>query len=319
MRCPACGAALEFAPELAGQSGPCYRCGGLVQVPPAVVVSVCSACHTASEFHVDMIGQSGPCRGCGQTMTVTPTQSGAPHAGGEDSRFREVEPSSVHLALAKRVSKEAQKAQVNTGRPRVISIGETVSAGEAIGSALKASFSPFGGKVRRDRAMGIPLERHGERAVVVFPFSGNRVLAHEFGSILPGTLPTSLWLQRSATGAWGEGRFTTPHGDNIPVAAAAGKNRSLVEGIEWNLEQGRSVIKLRWGLQLVALGRDRSLHVMQTADQGIVFKSAGLSWYFDRRAAMGQFLAESAFGRDAEPPRYYQPVLSELFLDMLSG
>ena len=215
------------------------------------------------------------------------------------------------------IGKQAGKAGLTMGPHRVLMVGAGVSTQERLGQALSARFNPFGGKVRVDRVLQVRLEGSPITPFVLsVPYSGNRALAHELASLLPGTLPSSLSLVRGAMGSWSSGRFEGPEGPEDPVAEAASDEFEIGDGVEWNWEEGKTIIKLEWGLQAVPTPEGQTLHVMQTAKHGILSRGFGLDWYVERQRAFRDFLGRYD-GTAAGAPYWWMEPVSLLATDWL--
>ena len=74
--------------------------------------------------------------------------------------------------------------------------------------------------------------------------------------------------------------------------------------------QSLELLLLRDGevlIQAVPASPNDTLHVMQTAVQGIVFKDIGLAWYETRRAAFGDFVRQHGGPVQSEPRWDFEP------------
>lgn len=337
--CYACGKAIVV---------PSPRATVAPTVPMAAVgpiVVVCPGCRTPTQFPIEMLGQSGPCRTCGTTFTVAMAQSLPPAASapvpsptpapmqsmspaptqsmpparpagsrGPSNPELSVPPSRVHQMTAEGVAKEGAKNGMQMLGMRVIQIGQKVGTGENFGAAL------WGGQIRVDHAQAIKMRSPQGDFFVFIPWSGNMRLAHEMASVLPRGLPSCLCLSRGTLGAWSSGRYEGSNGgDRDPIAIAAEPDYALHDGIQWDWESGRMRIKLHWGLQAVPFDETpegpRTLHVVHTAEIGIVFREYGLRWYLDRRLAFAKFIQK--IGYQGPPPRraWNPPPLAAMFLD----
>jgi hypothetical protein len=340
--CPHCRTRLSFAAAQAGASGPCYACGQTIVVPAAratvaptvpmaavgPIVVVCPGCRTPAQFPVEMAGQSGPCRTCGTVFTVAlggqslppapapsvPPSPPAPASRGPSNADLSVPPSRVHQVTAETIAKEGAKHGMQMLGMRVLQIGDKVRSGENMGAAL------WGGQIRIDHAQAIKMRSPQGDFFVFIPWSGNMKLAHEMASVLPRGLPSCLCLSRGTLGAWSSGRYEGSNGgERDPVAVAAEPDYALHDGIQWDWESGRMRIKLHWGLQAVPFDTTpegpRTLHVVHTAEIGIVFRDHGLRWYLDRRLAFAKFIQKQAY--TGPPPRraWNPPPLAAMFLD----
>ena len=227
------------------------------------------------------------------------------HAPVAQTSFPEVAPIGPQNKVLKKLEKEAAKTGHQVEGVRVLQLREPVGFAEAMKYKLTS-------KVPIDRLMGVFLRGpavHGQGGVLMLsvPFSGSLVLAHEFASRIPGTLPTNLYLTRGLMGSWSDGRFSANGDEEHPLARAAEDNGKLGELVEWNWENGKSIIKLGWGLQAVPASPNDTLHVMQTAVQGIVFKDFGLAWYDKRRAAFAEFVGQHGGPVQYEPRWDFEP------------
>lgn len=349
--CYACGKTIVVpaAPPSAVSRAPIAPTMPMAAVGPIVVV--CPGCSTPTQFPVEMVGQSGPCRTCGTTFTVVlgaqqvlspaptqsmppalspaPTQSmppaqsmpgqqptPAPQAAsrGPSNPHLSVQPSRVHQIAAEGVAKEGAKNGMQLLGMRVLQIGQQVRTGENIGAAL------WGGQIRIDHAQAIKMRSPRGDFFVFIPWSGNMKLAHEIASIIPRGLPSCLCLSRGLLGAWSSGRYEGSNGgDRDPIAVAAEPDYSLHDGIQWDWESGRMRIKLHWGLQAVPFDTTpegpRTLHVIHTAEIGIVFREYGLRWYLDRQLAFAKFVQKQGYA-GPPPKRVWNPApIAAMFLD----
>jgi hypothetical protein len=309
------------------------------------VIVVCPGCSTPAQFPIEMLGQSGPCRTCGRTFTVVlgaqglspaPTQSmppaapasvrppamapsvpppsSAPGARGPSNPQLSVPPSALHQKIAQAVAREGAKNGMQMLGMRVIQLGQKVGAGENFGAAL------WGGSIRVDQAQAIKMRSPRGDFFVFIPWSGSMTLAHEFASVIPRGLPSCLCLSRGLMGSWSTGRYEGSNGgERDPIAIAAEADHTINDGISWDWESGRMRIKLHWGLQAVPFDTTpegpRTLHVVHTAEIGILFREYGLRWYLDRQLAFARFV--QAQGYTGPPPRrVWNPApLAALFID----
>lgn len=281
---------------------------------PPVLVIPCPQCGTPSEYPSHLIGQSGPCRSCGASVTVDPRAAVSPPAAPPPPPTPvEVAPNKVQAAVAKNVEKEAGKAGHQVLGVKTLQISQDVTTGENVGQMLKARFM-FGGKLRTDRVQAAKIQSPKGQYFLVIPYSGNVKLPHEYVSILPGNLPSSVWLTRGLMGSWSSGRWSgSINGEQDPTAALADKNYKLNDGIEWDWESGRTRIKLGWGMQVVPLRPGLVMHHVKTAERGIIVKDYGLRWYLDRQTAFAEFAAQ--FPPSTEKPSYTSEPIALLFLE----
>ncbi|MFK8003613.1 MAG: hypothetical protein AB8H86_28885 [Polyangiales bacterium] len=271
-----------------------------------MAIQILCGCGTNLSFDEAQIGQSGPCYNCGQTIFVTAPPSpvavaaAAMSAPAAPVTIPEVAPGSAQTKFLKKLGKEAAKTGHQVDGARVLQLREPVGFAEAMKYKLTS-------KIPIDRIMGVFVRGPSGPFILSVPFSGSLVMAHEFASRIPGTLPANLYLTRGLMGAWSNGRFSANSDEEHPLARAAESKGDLGELIEWNWENGKSIVKLGWGLQAVPASPNDTLHVMQTAVQGIVFKDIGLAWYEKRRAAFVEFQAQHGGPVQSEPRWDFEP------------
>lgn len=276
---------------------------------------VCPNCRARLSFAAAQAGASGPCYQCGHTIVV-PIAAPAPPVAARPMSNPEltVPPSPVHQKTADALAKEAQKHGIQMLGTRVIQIAEKVRMGENVGAAL------WGGKIRVDHAQAVRMRSPRGDFFVFIPWSGNMKLAHELASVIPGGLPSCLYLSRGLMGAWSGGRYEGSNGgEKDPIAVAAEPEYKLHDGIQWDWESGRTRIKLHWGMQVVPFDvtpeGPRSLHVMHTAEIGILFRDHGLPWYLERQQAFQAFVQKRAYAGPPPQRLWRPPPIAALFLD----
>lgn len=257
-----------------------------------MTIQMTCGCGTNLSFDDAQLGQSGPCYHCGQNVTVgpaapSPVEVAASAGALRIQAFPEVPPGGPQTKVLKKLAKEAAKTGHQVEGARVFQLREPVGFAESMKYKLTS-------KIPIDKVMGVLLRGPQGTLMVSVPFSGSLVLAHEFASRIPGTLPANLNLTRGLMGSWGSGRFSANGDEEHPLARAAEDLGTLGDLVEWNWENGKSIIKLGWGLQAVPESPNDTLHVMQTAVRGIVFKDYGLAWYEERRAAFADFVRAHA-------------------------
>ena len=214
----------------------------------------------------------------------------------------EVAPRPEHQEIIRRVTFEARAAQASLQGSRVLQVAPIVQSGEALGEVLKASLW-IGGTLRTDFVQALKICARDGVYFLVVPWSGGYRLAHEFISIIPGTISTNLLMKRSML----LGTFVGSQGGAAdPLAKAAEYESPLGSDIEWDQEIGRARIKLQWGLQSAACSESHTFHVMKTAERGIFTKDLGVAWYAKRRLAFWSFVAKHA-GAAVPPCFAFQP------------
>ena len=268
-------------------------------------IQMTCACGASLSFEDAQLGQSGPCYHCGQVVVVSPPPSpiavaaASMHVPVARAAFPEVAPTGAQNKLLKKLEKEAAKTGHRVEGVRVLQLREPVGFAESMKYKLLS-------KVPIDRLMGVFVRGPQGALTVTVPFSGSLMLPHEFAARIPGTLPANLYLTRGLMGSWSDGRFSAGGDEEHPLARAAQENR-LGDLVEWNWAKGKSTIKLGWGLQAAPASPSDTLHVMQSAERGIVFMDIGLAWYEERRAAFADFVRTHGGPVQSEPRWDFEP------------
>jgi hypothetical protein len=309
LTCLHCGFAFFVAAVRAGTEVSCERCEAVLRVPLLSVA--CNQCNVPSMFAGAMLGQSGPCRSCGALLTVTLGQAAAqpvppqhqqqpvPHAGQNKALYD--------------LQREVAEIGGRVLGSKLIQVGVSVSRSETGQALLKASIPFARGELRTDIVQGIMVSAWGAEFIVVIPWSGQMMLPHEFGAVLPGALPTILLRRRTFL----DGVFSGSYGgEQDPIAVAADQESDLSKGITWDAIDGRRTIKLQWGLQVVPLSPHQSLHVAHTGSQGIFSFKFGVKWYWERATAFAKFIPRYATGQIPAPSFAVTPATA-LFIDDL--
>lgn len=228
----------------------------------------------------------------------------------------EVALSEVQEGAFQCVKEEASKTkgQVRVLSSKVLQVSDATVESEDIEQANEASFL-FLGKFRTDSVQGIKVVSREGPFFLIIPWSGGMMLAHEFVSLLPGAVPTGLYLNRETSGAWSGGVWSgIQSGDQNAYAVAASQNHALNEGIEWDWEEDRLRMKLGWALQAMPVAPKLTLQVMRTSRRGVVSREFGLAWYLERRRAFSTFLA-SFDEKTKAAERWDPPPLSLFFYE----
>ncbi len=285
VRCGGCGTVLVFEPAQVGASGPCFQCGYIVQVPYGQDTHA-QGYEAPLEYE-----QAEPYASQyeGSQEYDRPLEYGQAESYAQPAQagLEFVAPEKHHQKVIDGLTKEADKAGFTVAGSRVLVVGEEVSFGESVGRAVAVRLKSFGTSVRTDRLVQVKVLGALAPYVVSVPFTGGSRLGHEFASCLDVSLPTNLFLLRGAMGSWSLGRFETSAGEEDPIAEMAGED--LGDGIEWNIDVGNGVVKMKWGLQAVGVTPGRTMHVIQTAKIVGLRSKFGVSWYGKRQKAFLKF------------------------------
>lgn len=212
------------------------------------------------------------------------------------------------------IQREAAAAGMHVGGVRTIAMGMAVTQDEAFAMRMKAFFLPYvSGTLRVDSVQAFLLRVGNAQFLLTIPWCGDLNLPHEFAAVVAGTLPRSLIYNHAA---FNSGLFATVHGERDPLADEFDTFDALTDGIVWEQAIGRQTIEVAWGLQLLPLSDGRIVHVMKTAQHGLISKDFALPWYVARVTAFSKLLAArpaSAVG----PASFLAMPMSALFLDAL--
>ena len=152
---------------------------------------------------------------------------------------------------------------------------------------------------------------------LVIPWSKLGRLPHEFVSVLPGRLPSSIALRRKGEEGFNGGQWVGISGteaDVLAIAARRGQD-DLAKGIKWQWfsEGGDFTMVLVWGLQAIPLGDEKFLHIMQTATMGVTNQDFGLLWYLERQSAFYRFSRRLSLPQDHETHFLFSTSSGQLF------
>ncbi len=216
------------------------------------------------------------------------------------------------------VQKQAQALQSEVTDAAVFRLGEHVTTQERVKEGLKARFL-FGGNMRTDSVQVLKVRTPGSPLLVVVPWSGNVQLAHEFVSMTPGSMPGSLWLNRSLFGGMSDGVWSDSlSGEEGDLAKLASDDMKLNWATEWNWDKGKLRIKLQWVMQLTPLDPHTLIHHVQTVSGGLFTQNHRLKWYLERRQAFSRFLGQIPAHAPGQPLEYQEEPLALPFLQLLA-
>ncbi len=166
------------------------------------------------------------------------------------------------------------------------------------------------------------LTNQGGEFYLVVPWSKLGRLAHEFVSIIPGRLPSSIALRRQGEEGFLGGQWVGICGTENDVLAVAARRMQdeLTRGIRWQWfsEKKDFTMILVWGLQAVPLGDEKFLHMMQTACMGPTGQESGVLWYLERQSAFYRFSRRLSLPQDHETHFLFSTSSGQLFAT-LSG
>ncbi len=139
---------------------------------------------------------------------------------------------------------------------------------------------------------------------LVVPWSRLGRLPHEFVSILPGRLPSSMALRRKGEAGFAGGQWVGISGTEADVLAIAARRsqEDLAKGVQWQWFSagGDFTMTLVWCLQAIPLGDEKYAHLMQSAMMGPGGQDFGLLWYLERQAAFYRFSRRLSLPQDHE-------------------
>ncbi len=142
---------------------------------------------------------------------------------------------------------------------------------------------------------------------LVVPWGWAGRMAHEFFSILPARLPHASALRRKSDEEFGGGQWIGINGleEDIVAASARRVQEQLADGItwDWTSEDRNYSMVLVWGLQVMPMGPEKCLHIIQTAGRTAPGQELGILWYLARQSAFFKF------ARRLNVPDTYEPTL----------
>lgn len=196
---------------------------------------------------------------------------------------------------------------------RSVRIGEKVVFGES---------SRLPEEARPESLTVFALGNQSGEFYLVIPWSRLGRLAHEFVSIIPGRLPSSIALRRQGEESFGGGQWVGISGTENDVLAVAAKRTQddLARNIQWQWysDDGQFTMILVWGVQAVPLGDEKFLHMMQTSTMGPNRTDFGVLWYLERQSAFYRFSRRLSLPQDHETHFLFSTSSGQLFAS-LSG
>lgn len=194
---------------------------------------------------------------------------------------------------------------------RSVRIGEKVVFGES---------SRLPEEARPESLTVIAMANQGAEIYLVIPWSKLGRLPHEFVSIIPGRLPSAVALRRRGEDTFDGGRWLGISGteNDVLAVAARRKQEELAGQIEWEWfsEAGDFTMTLVWGVQVVPLGDEKFIHLMQTAMLGKDRRDSGVIWYLKRQQAFYQFSKRLSIPQDHETYFLFSTSAGQLFTNL---
>ena len=218
-----------------------------------------------------------------------------------------------HEEVTERLQYECQRSMgvVKLRGRRSVRVGDKVVFGESARlpeEARPESLTVF--------ALG---NQSGEFYLVV-PWCKLGRLAHEFVSIIPGRLPSSIALRRHGEEGFQGGQWVGISGTENDVLAVAARRvqDELAGGVKWQwFSAGQDFMMiLVWGMQAVPLGDEKFLHMMQTACMGPTQQEFGLLWYLERQSAFYRFSRRLSLPQDHETHFLFSTSAGQLFANL---
>ncbi|MBP7948413.1 MAG: hypothetical protein KA004_02070 [Verrucomicrobiales bacterium] len=220
-----------------------------------------------------------------------------------------------HAEAVEMVNRECHRSMgvVRLKQTKSVRVGELVVFGESIRMPEEA---------RPESLTVFSLISQSAEFYLVVPWSKLGRLAHEFVSIVPGRLPSSIALRRVDEKGFAGGIWCGMSGTEDDVLAVAAKRTQdeLTRGIRWQWysQKGDYTMVQVWGLQVVPLGDEKFLHIMQTSCMGPSGQDFGLLWYQERQSAFFRFSRRLSLPQDHETHFLFSTSAGQLFA-RLSG
>ncbi len=216
----------------------------------------------------------------------------------------------AHTKVIEHVQRECQRTMgvVRLLGHSSVHIGEKVIFGES---------SRLPEEARPESLTVFALGSQTTEFYLVVPWSKLGRLPHEFVSILPGRLPSSIALRRRGEEGFSGGQWVGISGTESDVLAIAARRSQdeLSKGLQWQWfsEGGDFTMVLVWGLQAIPLGDEKFLHIMQTASIGATHQDYGLLWYLERQSAFYRFSQRLSIPQDHETHFLFSTSSGQLF------
>ncbi len=162
-----------------------------------------------------------------------------------------------HLTITKKLLQEAKPYLVGEPHVRVRPLGEQVRFGEQAGQIFKASLPLMSAKLRPDLLVIHDLPTKMGLVHVIHTYSGSIFLPVETLLTLQGRIPRPVLMKR---GGLRSGQWVSSLGGADKDGFCKFLNNlkkgtfdTFEKKIEWDLDLGRSKIKLPWAVQLAPL------------------------------------------------------------------
>lgn len=194
---------------------------------------------------------------------------------------------------------------------RSVRVGEKVVFGES---------SRLPEEARPESLTVFALGNQSGEFYLVVPWSKLGRLAHEFVSIIPGRLPSSVALRRRGEESFDGGQWLGISGTENDILAVAAKRTQddLAKNIQWQwFSEARDfTMVLVWGVQAVPLGDEKFLHMMQSATMGPNNQDSGVMWYLERQSAFYRFSRRLSIPHDHETHFLFSTSAGQLFASL---
>lgn len=151
---------------------------------------------------------------------------------------------------------------------------------------------------------------------LIIPWSRLGKLPHEFFSVLPGRLPSSMALRRKNEDDFGQGVWVGISGTekDVLAVAASRSQEHLARGlnVQWLSDNKNYTMTLVWGVQAIPLGEEKFIHLLQTASMGPNAADFGLLWYLERQSAFYRFARRLSLPQNHETHFLYSTIAGQL-------
>ncbi len=203
----------------------------------------------------------------------------------------------AHLAIKHSVQQECLRAggYVRVRSSKSFRVGDNLVFGET--ERLPEEAKP-------DSVVVCGLTSQSSEFYLVVPWSKLGRLPHEFISVLPGRLPSSIGLRRKSPDGFDGGVWVGICGTELDVLAVAAKRsqEDLAKGVKWQWlsDNRRFTMVLVWGVQAVPLGDEKYVHLVQSTFMGPNEQDFGILWYLERQSAFYKFARRLSLPQDHE-------------------
>lgn len=226
-----------------------------------------------------------------------------------------------HLTITNKLLQEAKTLIQGKPEVRVFPLGDRVSFGEQAGQHLKAGIPFMKGQVRPDLVVSHDLPTALGQVHVVHAYSRTVVLPVETLMALQGRIPRPVIYQRGSfrSGEWVStlGKSDQDNFCKYLTNLKKGPFGRLESQIEWDLNLGRSKIKLPWTIQLVPLSDVSFLFLLRQPFETTLFseyKSSRLVLSMDMGAYLQKAITAANYTGEIEESRILASSLGLLAL-----